>query len=127
MPMQAKLAQFHALENDPDNPRHFSDSLMVNRSFQNPHLYTKLVEFVDVDERASIGFDSSHKKREGVITRPLQQVVVVERHLTKLSVRRRPPLQYLPTRARVYYGSCVAVVLLYLRFARFCSGRVRFQ
>lgn len=26
---------------------------MANRSFRNPHLYTKLVEFVDVDERTS--------------------------------------------------------------------------
>lgn len=26
---------------------------MSNRSFRNPHLYAKLVEFVDVDERAT--------------------------------------------------------------------------
>ena len=26
---------------------------MANRSFRNPHLYTKLVEFVDVNERAT--------------------------------------------------------------------------
>jgi len=26
---------------------------MSNRSFRNPHLYTKLVEFVDVDERTT--------------------------------------------------------------------------
>ncbi|KAF8892379.1 HCNGP-like protein-domain-containing protein [Mucidula mucida] len=51
--IEAKLAQFHALKNDCENPRHFNDSLMANRSFRNPHLYTKLVEFVDVDERAS--------------------------------------------------------------------------
>ncbi|KAF9011531.1 HCNGP-domain-containing protein, partial [Hymenopellis radicata] len=51
--IEAKLAQFHVLKNDPDSPRHFNDSLMANRSFRNPHLYTKLVEFVDVDERAS--------------------------------------------------------------------------
>ncbi|KAG5636849.1 hypothetical protein H0H81_006642 [Sphagnurus paluster] len=48
-----KLAQFHTLKRDPDNPRHFNDSLMSNRSFRNPHLYTKLVEFVDVDERTT--------------------------------------------------------------------------
>ena len=35
------------------NPKHFNDSLMSNRSFRNPHLYTKLVEFVDVDERTT--------------------------------------------------------------------------
>ena len=41
------------LKHDPDNPKHFNDSLMSNRSFRNPHLYTRLVEFVDVDERAT--------------------------------------------------------------------------
>lgn len=35
------------------NPKHFNDSLMANRSFRNPHLYAKLVEFVDVDERTT--------------------------------------------------------------------------
>ncbi|KAG6852662.1 hypothetical protein C0991_010116, partial [Blastosporella zonata] len=48
-----KLAQFSALKIDPINPKHFNDSLMSNRSFRNPHLYTKLVEFVDVDERVT--------------------------------------------------------------------------
>lgn len=48
-----KLAQFHALKRDPDNPKHFNDSLMSNKSFRNPHLYAKLVEFVDVDERTT--------------------------------------------------------------------------
>lgn len=52
-PLQAKLAQFHALKRDSQNPKHFNDSLMSNRSFRNPHLYTKLVEFVDVDERTT--------------------------------------------------------------------------
>lgn len=51
--LEAKLAQFHALKHDTDNPKHFNDSLMSNRSFRNPHLYAKLVEFVDVDESAS--------------------------------------------------------------------------
>jgi hypothetical protein len=50
---QAKLAQFHTLKQDPTRPIHFNDSLMSNRSFRNPHLYAKLVEFVDVDERTS--------------------------------------------------------------------------
>lgn len=47
------MAQFHALKRDPVNPKHFNDSLMSNRSFRNPHLYAKLVEFVDVDERTT--------------------------------------------------------------------------
>ena len=51
--LQAKLAQFAALKLDPQNPKHFNDSLMSNRSFRNPHLYAKLVEFVDVDERTT--------------------------------------------------------------------------
>ncbi|KAI0697025.1 HCNGP-like protein-domain-containing protein [Cytidiella melzeri] len=51
--IEAKLAQFHALKRDPSNPKHFNDSLMANRSFRNPHLYTKLVEFVDVNERTT--------------------------------------------------------------------------
>jgi hypothetical protein len=51
--IEAKLAQFHTLKRDPSNPIHFNDSLMSNRSFRNPHLYTKLVEFVDVDERST--------------------------------------------------------------------------
>ncbi|PCH39460.1 hypothetical protein WOLCODRAFT_167973 [Wolfiporia cocos MD-104 SS10] len=50
---QAKLADFLALKRDPVSPKHFNDSLMSNRSFRNPHLYTKLVEFIDVDERAT--------------------------------------------------------------------------
>lgn len=49
--IKIKLAHFSTLKHDPDNPKHFNDSLMSNRSFRNPHLYTKLVEFVDVDER----------------------------------------------------------------------------
>ncbi|TFK68326.1 hypothetical protein BDN72DRAFT_769422 [Pluteus cervinus] len=48
-----KLKTFHTLKRDPSNPKHFNDSLMSNRSFRNPHLYAKLVEFVDVDERTS--------------------------------------------------------------------------
>ncbi|KAI0761113.1 HCNGP-like protein-domain-containing protein [Irpex lacteus] len=52
-PGRAKLTQFHALKRDASNPKHFNDSLMANRSFRNPHLYTKLVEFVDVNERTT--------------------------------------------------------------------------
>ncbi|EGO03629.1 hypothetical protein SERLA73DRAFT_130025 [Serpula lacrymans var. lacrymans S7.3] len=51
--IEAKLAQFHALKRDPTNPKHFNDSLMSNRSFHNPHLYAKLVEYVDVNERTT--------------------------------------------------------------------------
>ncbi|KAF9443065.1 HCNGP-domain-containing protein [Macrolepiota fuliginosa MF-IS2] len=51
--IQTKLAQFSALKHDPHNPKHFNDSLMSNRSFRNPHLFAKLVEFVDVDERVT--------------------------------------------------------------------------
>jgi hypothetical protein len=41
------------LKQDPEQPKHFNDSLMSNRSFRNPHLYAKLVEFADVDERST--------------------------------------------------------------------------
>ncbi|KAI0935131.1 hypothetical protein AcW1_009289 [Taiwanofungus camphoratus] len=51
--IEAKLSQFLALKRDPVHPKHFNDSLMANRSFRNPHLYAKLVEFVDVDERTT--------------------------------------------------------------------------
>lgn len=51
--IETKLAQFHALKRDPNQQKHFNDSLMSNRSFRNPHLYAKLVEFVDVDETVS--------------------------------------------------------------------------
>ncbi len=50
---QAKITTFLKLKRDPQNPRHFNDSLMANRAFRNPHLYAKLVEFVDVDERTT--------------------------------------------------------------------------
>ena len=33
--------------------KHFNDSLMSNKAFRNPHLYAKLVEFVDVNEDAT--------------------------------------------------------------------------
>ncbi|KAJ7664730.1 HCNGP-like protein-domain-containing protein [Mycena rosella] len=50
--IQTKLATFHALKRGTP-PKHFNDSLMASRAFRNPHLYATLVEFVDVDERAS--------------------------------------------------------------------------
>jgi len=49
----SKLAHFHTLKKDVENPKHFNDSLMSNRSFRNPHLYAQLVEFVDIDERTT--------------------------------------------------------------------------
>ncbi|KAI0822888.1 HCNGP-like protein-domain-containing protein [Trametes gibbosa] len=51
--IKTKIASFLHLKRDQQNPRHFNDSLMSNRAFRNPHLYAKLVEFVDVDERAT--------------------------------------------------------------------------
>lgn len=51
--VEAKLMHFHTLKNDGNAPKHFNDSLMMNRSFRNPHLYAKLVEFADVDEKAT--------------------------------------------------------------------------
>ncbi|KAI0739207.1 HCNGP-like protein-domain-containing protein [Daedaleopsis nitida] len=51
--VKAKISTFLALKRDSQNPRHFNDSLMANRAFRNPHLYAKLVEFVDVDERTT--------------------------------------------------------------------------
>jgi hypothetical protein len=47
------MRQFHILKSDPVAPKHFNDSLMSNRSFRNPHLFAKLVEFVDAEETNS--------------------------------------------------------------------------
>ncbi|KAG8831049.1 hypothetical protein FRC17_003782 [Serendipita sp. 399] len=33
--------------------KHFNESLMTNKAFKNPHLYAKLVEFVNVDENVT--------------------------------------------------------------------------
>jgi len=44
------LDQFHELK---IQGKHFNDSLMSNKAFRNPHLYAKLVEFVDVEEDAT--------------------------------------------------------------------------
>jgi len=49
--LQTKLGRFHSLKRDQN--RHFNDSLMSNRAFRNPHIYAKLVEFVDVKETAT--------------------------------------------------------------------------
>ncbi|KAJ7598426.1 hypothetical protein C8J56DRAFT_769691 [Mycena floridula] len=54
-----KLAQFHALKRSSTDPKHFNDSLMSNRSFRNPHLYAKLVEFVEIADE-SVGCSEFH-------------------------------------------------------------------
>ncbi|PWZ02580.1 hypothetical protein BCV70DRAFT_196826 [Testicularia cyperi] len=48
--LEAKLARFHELKMQ---GTHFNESLMSNRSFNNPHIYSKLVDFVDIDETRS--------------------------------------------------------------------------
>mgnify|MGYP001584583176 CR=1 FL=1 len=45
---QAKLANFHHLALT--RGLHFNDSLSASKAFRNPRIYTKLVEFVKVDE-----------------------------------------------------------------------------
>ncbi|KAF8645753.1 hypothetical protein AX16_007620 [Volvariella volvacea WC 439] len=57
--LATKLAKFSSLKHDLHNPKHFNDSLMSNRSFHNPHLYAKMVEFVNVDEGAT-NFDNAN-------------------------------------------------------------------
>lgn len=46
-----KLAHFHTLKEE--QGVHFNQSLNRNRSFRNPHIYSKLVEWVEVEETAS--------------------------------------------------------------------------
>lgn len=48
--LKEKLDRFYELKTQ---GKHFNDSLMSNKAFRNPHLYTKLVEFVDVDEKST--------------------------------------------------------------------------
>lgn len=48
---QHKVSTFLALK---EQGTHFNDSLMKSRSFRNPTIYKKLVEFVDVDERRGL-------------------------------------------------------------------------
>ncbi|QRV75942.1 HCNGP domain-containing protein [Ceratobasidium sp. AG-Ba] len=45
--LAAKVAKFLALKKQ---GTHFNDILMRNKSFNNPHIYAKLVDFVEVDE-----------------------------------------------------------------------------
>ncbi|MCO5590034.1 hypothetical protein L7F22_044003 [Adiantum nelumboides] len=45
-----KLTNFHQLK---QKGTHFNQSLNNNRSFRNPHIYAKLVDWIDVDENTS--------------------------------------------------------------------------
>jgi hypothetical protein len=47
----AKLSNFHKLKNE--QGIHFNQSLAKNRSFRNPHIFDKLVQWVGVEETAS--------------------------------------------------------------------------
>lgn len=49
--LQAKLDHFHKLKEEQGT--HFNQSLLRNRSFRNPHIYAKLVQWVGVEETAS--------------------------------------------------------------------------
>jgi hypothetical protein len=49
--MQAKVAHFLGLKANQN--QHINTSLLASSTFHNPHIYSKLVEFVDVDERQS--------------------------------------------------------------------------
>ncbi|KAF8903901.1 HCNGP-like protein-domain-containing protein [Gymnopilus junonius] len=51
--LQTQFNRFGALKVDPMKPIHYNDNLMGNRTFRNPHLYTQLVDWVDVDERST--------------------------------------------------------------------------
>ncbi|PWN33955.1 uncharacterized protein FA14DRAFT_114256, partial [Meira miltonrushii] len=48
--LTAKLAHFHELK---QKGTHFNQSLNNNRSFRNPHIYAKLVDWIGVDENTS--------------------------------------------------------------------------
>ncbi|KAG9025604.1 hypothetical protein FRB95_009967 [Tulasnella sp. JGI-2019a] len=47
--LEAKVVQFHKLKHQ-QPARHFNDTLMRSKAFRNPHIYAKLVDFVEVDE-----------------------------------------------------------------------------
>ncbi|PPQ77459.1 LOW QUALITY PROTEIN: hypothetical protein CVT26_005845 [Gymnopilus dilepis] len=51
--LQTQFTRFGNLKIDPMKPMHYNDNLMGNRTFRNPHLYAKLVDWVDVDERST--------------------------------------------------------------------------
>ena len=49
--MQTRIEQFLSLKYE--NNQHINTSLLSSHSFHNPHIYSKLVEFVDLSERQS--------------------------------------------------------------------------
>ncbi|KAI5451585.1 hypothetical protein NCC49_001570 [Naganishia albida] len=49
--LQAKVSNFLKLKIEQD--RHINTTLLSSTAFANPHIYSKLVEFVDIDERGS--------------------------------------------------------------------------
>ncbi|KAF9967495.1 hypothetical protein BGZ70_009334 [Mortierella alpina] len=49
--VQAKMEQFHHVKLT--RGIHFNQSLMKNKNFRNPHIYTSLVEFVQLNETGS--------------------------------------------------------------------------
>jgi len=49
--LQAKVLQFHLLKRR--QSKHFNDTLMKSKAFRNPHIYAKLVDFVDIEETAT--------------------------------------------------------------------------
>jgi len=51
--LQTQFTRFGNLKLDPTKPIHYNDNLMGNRNFRNPHLYTQLVDWVNVDERST--------------------------------------------------------------------------
>ncbi|KAK0544233.1 hypothetical protein OC845_005711 [Tilletia horrida] len=48
--LEGKLANFHTLKTE---GTHFNTSLMRSHAFHNPHIYAKLVSFVDIEETGS--------------------------------------------------------------------------
>jgi len=48
--LEAKVMKFHLLKRQ---GKHFNDSLMQSKAFRNPHIYAKLVQFVDIQETAT--------------------------------------------------------------------------
>ncbi|GAA99239.1 uncharacterized protein L969DRAFT_93701 [Mixia osmundae IAM 14324] len=48
--LEAKLATFHELKS---TGIHFNDTLVRNKAFRNPHILSKLVDFLNIDEKTS--------------------------------------------------------------------------
>lgn len=71
--LRQKLASFHALKSSATQPKHFNDSLLSNKGFRNPHIYDKLVAFVDIDESASGAETSAWSFPQRLHTEPLAE------------------------------------------------------